>query len=93
MGQPDVLNFKAAERQKVKFRTGRDGPSPSRAKIRSKGKGEVGGDLRQTGNRVVSWYITQWRHVDGTFDPSAFDTFETFAASFKFLKKSFYETL
>ena len=45
------------------------------------------------GDRVVSWYLTQWRPIDGTFDPSAFETFETFAGSFKFLKKSFYETL
>jgi hypothetical protein len=45
------------------------------------------------GDRVVSWYITQWRHIDGSFDPSAFEVFDKFVASFKYLKKSFYETL
>jgi hypothetical protein len=45
------------------------------------------------GERIVSWYLTQWRHVDGTFDPSAFEVFDKFVASFKYLKKSFYETL
>jgi hypothetical protein len=45
------------------------------------------------GERVVAFYITQWRHIDGTYDPAAFDVFDQFVASFKFLKKSFYETL
>jgi hypothetical protein len=45
------------------------------------------------GDRVVSWYLTQWRTIDGTFDPSAFEVFDKFVASFKYLKKSFYETL
>ena len=45
------------------------------------------------GDRVVSWYLTQWRHIDGAFDPSAFEVFDKFVASFKYLKKSFYETL
>jgi hypothetical protein len=45
------------------------------------------------GERVVSWYLTQWRHIDGSFDPSAFEVFDKFVASFKYLKKSFYETL
>ena len=45
------------------------------------------------GDRVVAFYLTQWRHIDGTYDPSAFDVFDKFVASFKFLKKSFYETL
>ena len=45
------------------------------------------------GERVVSWYLTQWRPIDGTFDPSAFEVFDKFVASFKYLKKSFYETL
>jgi len=45
------------------------------------------------GERIVSWYLTQWRHIDGSFDPSAFEVFDKFVASFKFLKKSFYETL
>jgi hypothetical protein len=45
------------------------------------------------GERVVSWYLTQWRHIDRSFDPSAFEVFDKFVASFKYLKKSFYETL
>ena len=45
------------------------------------------------GDRVVTWYLTQWRHIDGAFDPSAFEVFDKFVASFKYLKKSFYETL
>ena len=45
------------------------------------------------GERIVGFYITQWRPMDGTYDPSAFDVFDTFVNSFKFLKKSFYETL
>ena len=45
------------------------------------------------GDRVVSWYLTQWRNIDENFDPSAFEVFDKFVASFKYLKKSFYETL
>ena len=45
------------------------------------------------GDRTVAFYLTQWRHIDGTYDPSAFEVFDKFVASFKFLKKSFYETL
>jgi hypothetical protein len=36
---------------------------------------------------------TQWRPLDGQFDMQAFETFETFAQSFKFLKKNFYESI
>ena len=45
------------------------------------------------GERVVGFYITQWRPLDGAYDLSALDTFDKFWKSFKFLKKSFYETL
>jgi hypothetical protein len=45
------------------------------------------------GDRVVSFYITQWRALDEKFDSSAFETFDQFVSSFQFLKKSFYETL
>jgi len=45
------------------------------------------------GNRVVAFYLTQWRPMDGAYDPSAFDAFDQFWGSFKFLKKSFYQTL
>lgn len=45
------------------------------------------------GERVVGFYITQWRPMDGSYDLSAFEVFDKFVKSFKFLKKSFYETL
>jgi len=45
------------------------------------------------GERVVSWYLTQWRSIDGAYDDSAFQVFDTFWGSFKYLKKSFYEAL
>jgi hypothetical protein len=45
------------------------------------------------GGRIVGFYITQWRPMDGSYDPSAFEIFDKFVSSFKFLKKSFYETL
>ncbi len=45
------------------------------------------------GDRVVAFYLTQWRPMDGTYDPSAFEVFDRFWGSFKFLKKSFYQTL
>ncbi len=45
------------------------------------------------GERVVGFYISQWRPLDGTYDFSAFDVFDRFWKSFKFLKKSFYEAL
>ena len=45
------------------------------------------------GGRVVAFYLTQWRPMDGTYDPSAFEVFDRFWGSFKFLKKSFYQTL
>jgi hypothetical protein len=31
--------------------------------------------------------------MDGTYDDSGFEVFDKFVSSFKFLKKSFYETL
>jgi len=45
------------------------------------------------GDRIIGFYITQWRRMDGTYDMTAFDIFDQFVKSFKFLKKSFYETL
>ncbi|MRR53398.1 MAG: hypothetical protein EG822_02660 [Deltaproteobacteria bacterium] len=45
------------------------------------------------GERVVLFYLNQWRSIDGSFDPSAFELFDKFITSFTFLKKSFYETL
>ena len=45
------------------------------------------------GDRVVAFYLTQWRPIEGTYDPSAIEVFDRFWGSFKFLKKSFYQTL
>ncbi|MBP1752597.1 MAG: hypothetical protein H6Q57_1433 [Geobacteraceae bacterium] len=45
------------------------------------------------GERVVAFYINQWRTDDGTYDLSAFDAFDRFANSLRFLRKSFYEAL
>jgi hypothetical protein len=45
------------------------------------------------GGRVVAFYLTQWRPMDGTYDPSAFEVFDQFWGSFKYLKKSFYQTI
>jgi hypothetical protein len=88
------MNIKILERKKINV-VGREGlaviaegqDSVKKEKVRSKivfGK---------RGERVVAWYITQWRHPDSTFDPAIFDVFDKWVGSFKFLKKSFYETL
>jgi len=45
------------------------------------------------GERVIGFYITQWRPMDRSYDLSAFEIFDRFVNSFTFLKKSFYETL
>ena len=47
--------------------------------------------LVKKGNRIVSFVCTQWRPMNGTYGQEAFDYFETFVRSFKFLKKDFYE--
>ena len=45
------------------------------------------------GSRIISFTITQWRPMNGTFDLAPFEVFETFVQSFKFLKKTFYEEM
>ena len=45
------------------------------------------------GDRVVAFYLSQWRPIDGIYDPSAFEVFDKFWGSFRYLKKSFYETI
>ena len=45
------------------------------------------------GERVVCFYINQWRNIGDDYDLSAFDKFDGFAASLRFLRKSFYEGL
>ena len=88
------LDMKILERQKVRVLGGEglavvaEGKDPvKKEKVKSK---VVFG---KRGERVVAFYLTQWRHIDGTYDPSTFDVFDQFVSSFKFLKKSFYETL
>jgi len=88
------LDMKIRERQKVQVVGGEglaviaEGKDPvKKEKVKSK---VVFG---KRGGRVVSWYLTQWRTLDGTYDNSAFDVFDKFWGSFRYLKKSFYETL
>ncbi|HET6419280.1 MAG TPA: hypothetical protein VFG19_03935 [Geobacteraceae bacterium] len=45
------------------------------------------------GARVVAFYIRQWRLIDNNYDLSAFETFDRFVASLRFVHKSFYEEL
>ena len=47
--------------------------------------------LVKKGDRIISFALTQWRAMRGTFDQEAFTQFEAFVQSFKFLKKSFRE--
>lgn len=89
-----IVKFEVLKREKVKVVGGEglavtvEGKDPIRnEKVRAK---VVFG---KRGDRVIGFYITQWRPIDGTYDLSAFEVFDKFVASFKFLKKSFYETL
>jgi len=88
------LDMKILERRKVQVLGGEglavvaEGKDPvKKEKVKSK---VVFG---KRGERVVAFYLTQWRPIDGSYDPSAFEIFDKFVSSFKFLKKSFYETL
>ena len=49
--------------------------------------------LVKKGNRIISFVCTQWRPLDGRFDMQSFEIFDNFVQSFKFLKKTFYESL
>ncbi|MDI7259824.1 MAG: hypothetical protein QME90_07885 [Thermodesulfobacteriota bacterium] len=89
-----VLKFEILEKKKVEF-LGREGLS-----VMVEGKDPVKKEKAKSkviftkrGERVVAFYITQWRPMDGTYDPSAFEVFDRFVQSFKYLKKSFFETL
>jgi len=89
-----ILQFQVLEKKKVQVVGGEglavtvEGKDPiKKEKVRAK---VVFG---KRGERVIGFYITQWRPIDGTYDLSAFEVFDKFVASFKFLKKSFYETL
>lgn len=49
--------------------------------------------LVEKGNRIISFVLTQWRPMKGTFDQEPFEQFETFVKSFKFLEPTFYDEL
>jgi hypothetical protein len=49
--------------------------------------------LVKKGSRIISFTVTQWRPMNGTFDQEPFEQFQAFVQSFKFLKKTFYEEL
>jgi len=91
---PMSINLKSTQKQKVRVVGGEglavtiEGQDPIR-KEKAKSKVVFG----KRGNRVVAWYITQWRPIDGTFDQSAFDVFDKWWSSYRYLKKSFYESL
>ena len=88
------INMEILERKKVQVLGGEglavvaEGKDPIK-KEKAKSKLVFG----KRGDRVVAFYLTQWRSIDGTYDASAFDVFDQFWGSFKYLKKSFYETL
>jgi hypothetical protein len=89
-----IVQFQILEKKKVQVVGGEglavlvEGKDPiKKEKVRAK---VVFG---KRGDRVVGFYITQWRPMDRAYDLSAFEIFDKFVTSFKFLKKSFYETL
>lgn len=89
-----ILQFQVLEKKKVQvlgaegFEVTVEGKDPTKKeKVRAK---VVFG---KRGERIVGFYITQWRPIDGTYDLSAFEVFDRFVKSFKLLKKSFYEML
>lgn len=89
-----ILQFQVLDRKKVQVLGGEG------LQVDVEGKDPVKGEkvrarviFGKRGDRIVGFYITQWRPMDGTYDLSAFDVFDRFWGSFKFLKKSFYQTL
>ncbi|NWG02320.1 MAG: hypothetical protein HXY44_05635 [Syntrophaceae bacterium] len=89
-----ILQFQILERKNIRVVGGEgvavtvEGKDPvKKEKVRAK---VVFG---KRGERIIGFYITQWRPMDGTYDLSAFEIFDQFVNSFKFLKKSFYESL
>jgi hypothetical protein len=89
-----ILEFKMLEKKKVQVVGG------AGLQVDVEGKDPIKGEkvrarviFGKRGDRIIGFYITQWRPIDGTYDMSAFDDFDKFVKSFKFLKKSFYETL
>ena len=49
--------------------------------------------LGKRGDRVVAFYVTQWRQMDVAYDERDGADFGRFVDSFRFLKKSFFEAL
>ena len=89
-----IVQFQVLEKKPVQVAGGEglavtvEGKDPvKREKVRAK---VVFG---KRGDRVVGWYITQWRPMDAAYDLSVFEIFDKFVNSFKFLKPSFYQTL
>ena len=89
-----ILQFQVLEKKKVQV-VGGEG-----LQMDVEGKDPVKGEkvrarvvFGKRGDRVIGFYITQWRPLDGRYDMATFDTFDKFVKSFKYLKKSFYETL
>jgi hypothetical protein len=66
------------------------------AEGRTAGKGEKVRTkvvFAKRGERVVSFYINQWRAPEAQHDPEPFAVFDRFVRSFRYLKPSFYEKL
>jgi len=89
-----IVEFKILEKRKVQV-VGGEG-----LQVDVEGKDPIKGEkvrarviFGKRGDRIIGFYITQWRPINRTYDMSAFDDFDKFVKSFKFLKKSFYETL
>ncbi|GAB4264688.1 MAG: hypothetical protein Kow0092_16550 [Deferrisomatales bacterium] len=49
--------------------------------------------LGRRGERVVAFYLSQWRRADAAFDPEEVADFDRFVQSFRYRRPSFYETL
>lgn len=89
-----ILQFQILEKRKIHVLGGEG------LQVDVEGKDPVKGEkvrarviFGKRGERIVGFYITQWRPMDGSYDLSLFEPFDRFVRSFKFLKKSFYETL
>jgi hypothetical protein len=89
-----ILQFQVLEKRKTQVLGGEG------LEVVTEGKDLVKGEkvrakvvFGKRGDRVVGFYITQWRPINVTYELSAFEIFDKFVKSFKFLKKSFYETL
>lgn len=89
-----VLQFRTIDQQKVKV-LGGDGLAVTVEGRELVKKQKVRAKLvfGKRGEQVVSFYINQWRPMDAEYDLSAFSVFDAFVDSFRYVKKSFFETL